>query len=190
MQYANANTDPSIYNPSLTLYAQVLNETNGSDINMKTASMAGFTEGKDIQTGPVNAYERTENAAGDTFFTLRNKTTYASKVNKVRVNLKQLSAGNDGTQLSKFKLYRDAVLTNAASYADIDTANSVIEVDLVQDYFSGGKLVFQGTVGKDSGEVFNLNDLDITLAPGETLTATYDTGTGDQSASLVWREDF
>lgn len=194
IKYANNNTTPSILNPSLTLYANVNNDGNNTDIEMRSASMAGFTEGKDIPTGPTNAFgdNSTHNTETE-FFHLRNKATYQGRTNKVRLMLKSLSCGNDTNGLANFNIYLNAGLdATPHSWTDIDADNSVVEVDTAKGFSTAGKLLFKGVVGKDSGETFNLEDLDIIVAPGDIITITSESAGASavQSATLLWQEDF
>ena len=111
--YANANTIPSILNPTLALCSMVQNSGNTSDLVLKTASMSGFIEGRNIRTGPVNSHNNTNTHSTETaLFTLQNKTTFFSKTNRVRVYLEQLAVANDVNQLATFRIYRNATLTD------------------------------------------------------------------------------
>ena len=67
-----------------------------------------------------------------------------------------------------------------------------MEVDTVQTYDSGGKVLFKGAVGKDNGANFSLEDLDIKVIPNDVITVTSDTlgGANPQRATLIWQEDF
>jgi len=193
VKYANSFVIPSIYNPNLTLSAEVSNDTNTSDIQLNTASMAGFTEGKNVVTGPVNAVGGTHSSAVENhFFHLRNKGTYVTLTNKIRCILKSLSAGNDTNGISEFTIYRNATLLGTPSWTDINGDDSVMEVDTVQTYDSGGKVLFKGIVGKDNGANFDLEDLGIKVIPNDVITVTSDTlgGANPQRATLIWQEDF
>ncbi len=192
IQYANNYVLPSIYNPSLPLHGEVVNQGNTTNLVVKTASMAAFVEGRSIVTGPSNAYQASSTHSTETaFFHLRNKGTYQSLQNRVSSIVRQLSVGNDANTLSTFRMYLNATLSGTAAWADINGADSVMEVDQVQAYVSGGKLLFAGTVGKDTGVSFPMSELDINIRPNDVLTVTSASGSsGAQSASIVWVEDF
>lgn len=193
IKYANAFQQPSIYNPSLTLYAKVLNDTNTSDIQLNTASMAGFTEGKNVVTGPINSSSGSGTSAVEvSHFHIRNKGTYLTKTNKVRCILKALSCGNDTNGISVFTIYRNATLGGVASWTDINGDDSVVEVDTVATYTSGGKVLFKGAVGQTNGNTFDLDSLDIKISPNDIITITSETegNSGLMVSSLIWQEDF
>jgi ABC-type ATPase with predicted acetyltransferase domain len=103
--------------------------------------------------------------------------------------LQQLSTGNDVNALATFKIYINATLSGVPSYTDINGNNSVMEVDTVQTYTSGGRVVFSAQVAKDNGSLFPLQDLDIVIKPGDVITVTSQSGSsGLMSASLIWKE--
>lgn len=190
IQYANANTDPSVYNPSLTLYAQVINSGNTSDLQLQTASMAGLTEGKNVVTGPVNIYGSASAVASvATIFSLRNKATYASKTNKVRVYLKTLTVANDTTSSAgKVSIWRNNALGGTPSWADVNGTDSVMEVDTAGTDTTGDRLLYTALVEKGGAGVFDLSTLDISILPGEIISVISEDGTMD--AVLTWQEDF
>ena len=192
IEYSNQHTSPSIYNPSLPLSIAASNTGNNSNIQVKTASMAGFIEGKDEKLGPVNAYEATSSHSSETaIFHLRNKATYLGQDNRVVSFLKQFSVGNDTTRMATFRIYLNATLTGTASWSDVNGDDSVMEVDTAQTYDSGGKLLFAGIVSKDNGQVFDLANLEIDIIPGDVVTITSESAnSNDMSAALIWQEDF
>ena len=194
IRYANNNLVPSIYNATLPVSAKVINSGNNTNLTFKTASMAGFVEGKSKVLGPFETYTATSSHSTETaFFHLRSKSTYLSKANRITAYLQQLSAGNDANVLSTFKVYKNATLSGTPTWNDVNGDDSIMEVDEVQTYTSGGTLLFSGVVGKDAGSVFSLklDDRGIIVRPGDVITVTsVSANTGAQAASLTWQEDF
>ena len=192
IKYANANTIPSIYNANLPLHAHVVNEGNASNITLKTASMAAFVEGKSIPLGPTNNFNASKSISTEEFlFSLRNKATINSVNSRVRMILKQISAGNDANALSTIRVYSNATLDITPTWTNVNGDDSCVEVDTTADYVSGGRLLFQGVVGKDNGQIFDLDNLDIQISPNEIITITAEAGqAGVQSVALTWQEDY
>ena len=201
VKYANNFQEPSIFNPSLTMYAQVVKTSGATDIVMHTASMSGFTEGKSIVTGPINTYTRTETISENTvnaFFVLQNKATYLTKTNKVRVKPVRMSVGNSLNGIVNVKVYVNQTISNTPTYADVNGDNSVIEVATDHTPTAAtGKLVFVGSVGPTSGSNFTFDNFAYTLVPGEYLTVEADIpdaagnpGSAELSVSITWQEDF
>ena len=118
----------------------------------------------------------------------------AREINQLRNApiLKALSCGNDTTAISTFTIYRGATLAGTPTWTDIDANNSVVEVDPVQTYTSGGKILFRGIVGREGGDDFNLESLDLNVSPNEIITVTSSTegNAALMVSSLVWQEDF
>jgi hypothetical protein len=194
ISYANQFALPSIYNPSLPVQVHASNSGNTSSLVVQSSSMAAFVEGKNIVTGPTNSTYNESAGTNPTYFNLRNKSTYpdASGItNRVRIYLRMMSVGNDKNALMRFIIYREATLTGTPSYSNVNSDNSVMEVDTTATYNTGGEIVFQAVVGKDSGQVYLLSDLDILLVPGEVLTIVGIVASGSTtSAALEWQEDF
>jgi len=192
IEYANQYLVPSIYNPSLPIHAEATNSGNNTDLLLKTASMAAFVEGDDLRLGVSNSfYQESTHSTETSFFNLKCKDTIGSITNRVRVYLKSLSIANDVNKLARFIIYLNPTLDITPTWVDIESTNSVIQSDITATYSSGGKIVFQCSIGKDSGNVFDLENLDIFLAPGDIITITSINNTsGLMSASLNWVEDF
>jgi len=196
VEYANNNVVPSIYNPSLTLSARVDNAATTDDLTIHTASMAGFTEGKNIVTGPVN----TTVATGASITTeieivaIRNNATYASKTNKTRVKLKGLSCGLDGTKIGQVRIYlAEAADLTGGTFTDLDANRSVISVNntLTGSTPATAKLLFDGILAPGGGATFDFENLNYILAPGDHLLITGEAaGAADITAAIIWQEDF
>ena len=105
--------------------------------------------------------------------------------------LKQISAGNDANALSTIRVYSNATLDITPTWTNVNGDDSCVEVDTTADYVSGGRLLFQGVVGKDSGATFDLDNLDIQIVPSDIITITAEAGqAGVQSVALTWQEDY
>jgi hypothetical protein len=194
IKYANKNIIPSVFNPSFPLHAHIVNTGNTTNITMKTASMAGFSEGKSIMTGPINAFEIDKSVATGSevyMYTLRNKSTYVGKNNRISSFIKSFSVGNDGNRLATFRMYENATLA-ATSYSDINGANSTMEADTAGSMTaSTGKLVWTGIGTKDGGETVNVVDLELAMRPGSTYTIVCESAdTQNRSIATIWQEDF
>lgn len=194
ISYANTNTQVSLLNPNFPICGEVVNSGNTSNLTMKIDSMAAFVEGKDVKTGPLNSIEETKNSSASeiAIITLRNKSTYASATNRVIVDLKTLSVGNDVNQLAIFKLWEDATLGGSPSYTDINATNSVIEYDVAGTTIASGRLVATYVCPKDNGLLIDLTKIELDIRPGHTITvgALSAGGAADHVAAFTWREDF
>jgi hypothetical protein len=178
IEYANANTVPSLDNPSLNLYACAENASNTSDIVLKSASMGIFVDGKRRDYGVNRGAENAANlsTANDTpVLSIRVNEVYASKLNRSQVKLNYVSAAVDHTKPVVFKFYANPELTGA-SFAAIDSSTSSVYKDTAATSLTGGVFLFALPLGKTSNEIIDLKD-QINLwrfGPGDVLTISAD----------------
>lgn len=201
IHYANKNTVPSTYNPNyhFTLWAN--NGSTTSDVVLKSASYAYFIEGTNEfielhqpqQSSGIK--QKTSVTTEVAIFTIRNKTAYASKTNYVDIILENITGSIEASaanNLGRYRLVKNATLGGTPSYADINTANSVCDIDVAGTTVTGGiGLIEVPLAGKNDKEVLDILNYKIVLGPGETVTLS---GSSANSAtiegSLLWRELF
>lgn len=198
--YANLHTSPSVYNPNFNFTAFVDNGATTDALDLSTASYAYFVEGysgqKEIHrpqqgTGIVTRASVTTEVP---IFTIRNKTTYASKTNFIDILLESWgvnSSASGTTNTTEVILIFNGSLTGA-SYSDIESNNSVVDIDTAASAVSGGKrflpVFLAGKEAADGGDLFKY---DIILHPGDTCTvAAASSSTATIKASLLWKELF
>jgi len=154
--------------------------------------MSAFTEGLEKQFGTSNSfYQESTHSTEESLFNILNKSTIGSTTNRVRVYLKNLSVANDVNKLARYNIYLNPTYDTTPSWTDVESTNSVVQTDVAATWQSGGKLLFTASVGKDSGAFFDLDNLDLFLAPGDSIAITSVNATsGLMSAALNWLEDF
>ena len=182
----NRLTTPTVRNPSfpVSIYAE------GGATALSASWNGGVIDGASVETGArffdESLSETLSGTSVSTLGTFRNKTTFFGIPNKVKAQLIRyefvVDAPSSGYGTVEFKIYKNAVLSGTASYADLDTNNSVLEVDLVQNYASGGRTIFtehvqyasSGGNGSKTGgsESLPALELSLSLLPGETATIT------------------
>jgi hypothetical protein len=187
-QYANTATVPSIYSPNLPISMRSENTTNTSDITMKSASMAGFVEGKRVLSGPIRSFSNSKAAGTPHTFSIRNSLTFGGRTNKVRIFIQLISTTADGTQPVVVNLLRNASLS-APSWTSI--ANSPIETDVSNSTITGGSSILSFGLAKvDSKIVQAQQEFSYEVDPGDTITIQTDGSTNaGWSATLSWVED-
>lgn len=185
--YANANTTPSLNNPSIPLRMEALNTSNTSNITTKSASMACFVDGNRANLGINRGIEHdaTISSSGVTPITsIRLPETFKSARNHASVKLNYVSCACEHTKPVKFNFYANAKLTGA-SFASIDS-DSVVQQDTSATAITGGVYLFSILLGKSSNQIVNLlEDLNIGLFfEGDVLTvaAEYASGTNAEVA--------
>lgn len=199
IKYANTYTVPSSYNPNYSLSVFADNLAVNSTVTCKVASWGFFIEG-DVETSTVSQPQYTTGSKQKTtvttevaIFTIRNKSTYASKTNFIDIVLERLSSSieaNTANNLGTVRLVKNTTLGGVPVYADISTANSIIEIDVAGTTLTGGKeLISIDLAGKNDRNFENLLGYKVFLHPNETITLA---GSSANSAtikgSLLWKE--
>ena len=190
-EIAGENTGPSVTNPVLPICCDVTKTSGGTDIIVKSASWSGGVNGDPLDVGERHFLDSDAatlvGAAEQHLFTIRNKTTFQSKTNRVVVIPKILFVEADGTKRVDFFGYLNATIT-APTYADHDAANSVIEVDKLAT-IAGGTLRIKIPLAKIDSDRILLKPFGIKLRPGDTFTITsLSASASDVEAVLDWDE--
>jgi len=199
--YANLNVVPSIYNPNFHLMVHALNGATTSNLITKSSSMGYFIEGKtkytELQQPQFSSSKRQKTAVTteEAIFTIRNKSTYASKVNFLDVLLENISISieaNSANNLGVIYLTRNATLGGIPIYADINTTDSVIGIDVAGTTVTNGKRILSiNLAGKNDRDIVNLVDFDIILTANDTVTVSGESvNAATFNASMLWKELF
>jgi len=203
IMYPNTAAVTSILNPTLPLFAEVLNSGNNTDVVMKTPSAMAALEG---ETGtpfnPLDVHNTFDAAAtfGDTnnnhLVTIRNKATFALIANRTPIEIRGINIARSasGANTSNVRLYRNATFAGALTYADIDTNNSPVETSITTTTITSTNAEYAYIISSSvtlQAILFVSNEL--VLQPGETLTIGIQDG-GVQSTDFVqtvnWVEKF
>lgn len=199
--YSNKNTEPSVHMPHFFHTMWVNNKATTSDLVVKSSSYAYFVEGKTSfielhqpqnSTGIISLGSVQSEVA---IFTIRNKATYAGKTNFIDILIEHLSASIEAgaaNNLGSVRLIKNTTLGGTPSYSDINTSNSVVEIDTAGTTVTGGTTIFPAPLaGKNDKFIESIRNLKLILNPSETLTLA---GTSVASAtiqgSLLWKELF
>lgn len=212
IQYPNANTIPTLRNPSLQLYASVYNAAAGTatPVTLQTAGMGAFIEGQ------INAWldsrfsvygtKSLATGAGTTansaIVSLLNNTTYQNVNNQVMIRVTELSlvatAITATTQQVLVSLFKNATVTGAA-FTAVNANTSVASFDTAGTTISGGTLLCAFYVSGSTlfrTKVIDLSPMEIWLAPGDQLVChgLYTAGAIAQTATVYagfsWAERF
>jgi hypothetical protein len=185
--YANANTQVSLINPTLPVFAGVLNTTNDTNITLRTPSWMAAVEGLIVQTGDNHGATGTKTLADATetpILSITNDLTYGSVENRIPVELSLISAAVEHTKAVTINLYRNVTLVGA-SWTIVHADSSPIRYDTSATSFTGGDLMFSMSLGRTGNQVIQLNREDLALLlPGDTITATADP-TASNNAEVV-----
>ena len=194
--YANANTVPSLLNPSFPILWSVENTTNNTNITVKGASCVGEVEGKIVYLGPTNAIGNTKAGVTTTLtniLTIRNKGTFQSLTNRTPIVPLKYSIAVDGNKPAEFQLVKNATLGGTPAYTDISINTSVVDYDTAGTTVTGGKVIDFGTLGATgSANESGTATTDILVLPNDTITIAVraTATTTDATVAIRWVEDF
>ena len=194
--YANANTGPSLQNPTLPLHIMSKNNGNATNLTIKTSSMAGFVGGKNAALSVLNSRSNNITGLATTelpILSVKNKIVYQSTLNRVAIKPEFISLATEGNKPTIFRIRLNPVLTGPVAFADVDAATSVVATDIAATGVSGGRILLTTVLGKTSSEIINFHELDKQLEPGEVLCITAEATSGsaqEATASATWNELF
>jgi len=192
--YANKNTVPSVYNPTFPLYVSAINQANTTNMTLKTASMVGMVQGKEVDLGERFGADASKGSVTTevAVLTIRVKEVYQSRINRTHIFPDLWSGGgeNAGNKALSFRLLYNATLGGTPSYSDVDTNTSVVEVDTSATTVTGGfEFLEVITVGGQGSQVVQL-DRGFHMAPGDTLTVTAVSSSSSTAiTALGWVEE-
>lgn len=196
MSYANLNTTPSLYYPIFPMTAICSNTSNTTQVALNICCLNAFFEGVPRLLGPRFGFENSKLCSSSTspfdcLFTIRNKTTYRSLLNKLPIHIFNLTAATDN-QLMVIKLLKNATLSGTPTWIDINTNDSVVEYTTNSVSVSNGNEIMSVSLPKAGNASFQFQIYDIVLEPGDTLSiGVRDTVVQSTTvlASLNWVED-
>ena len=174
IQYPNANTTPSLGNPSLRLGMYAVSLGSTTNLTVKSGSMAGFIEGTAAKTRNPRAVDHTQslgNSAATTLIALRNRKTYNGKFNQVEIQPELLSLANEGTKNVKIEV-------RTTTYPNIELQYTAAGTNLVSDVatdsrtFTGGTLIAAFSLAGGQNITIDLTPLQIEMPPGLHLIVT------------------
>ena len=191
IKYANRNTIPSVTNPTFHLG---LCASGTADVWCKTASIAGFVEGKVELLSPPHAAEFIGAVSVATpVISIRCGEIYhsgGSRTNLRDIVLGLISATVTGSNKPVVgRLVKNAVLTDP-EWVAFDNGNSIAHVDTSATGYSGGEVMLSAGVGASTPPI-PLQGKKFEIVPGDTLSLIIEpTGTpADVVASAGWQED-
>ena len=199
--YTNQNTEPSTHNPNFHHTMWVNNKGTTSNLILKSSSYGYFVEGK---TSFIELHQP-ENSSGKqtkatvttevAIFTIRNKATYVSKTNFIDILLMGTSGSIEATSannLGEIRVVKNATLGGSPLYSNINTTNSVVEIDTSGTTVTGGtEIGSELLAGKNDKLNRDLINSKFIIAPGETVTfAGNSANSSTINARCSWRELF
>jgi hypothetical protein len=192
--YSNLAVIPSLLNPTLHANLIIKTETgySGGALAMKTASMAGFIQGKENPSG-LRRSVTVEKSIGTTetvLLILLNGLVFNGLKNKITVFPDFMSFGSESAKIVTLRLYKGPTgITGAAALTAVQSGVSVMSSGSVGTTFTGGAqlltMIFFGGGERDLGK------LSAKIRPGERYLVTAEISSGAASlvnVSMTWVE--
>lgn len=193
IEYANANTTPSVSNPGLQLMGQVT--SSGGFAELQMSSMSLYIE------GDVNPYLGIRNNVSSTatvsttlsnVLTIQDDPIFSSITNQLMVMPDQLSLLNSSTSGGDaiFSLYLNPTVGGSPAFSSVN-ANSAVSYDISGTTVTGGTLLGSFFLSSGSSLSIDIGEYGIQLSPGDNLVvACTSNSTITVSASISWLEQF
>lgn len=198
VKWPNANITPTLGNPSL--FCGWLARSIGGTADLSVYGISAMTaiEGRDdaptnfessttVEQASVNSTERTH-------LILRNRAIFADRLNLTIVEPRYLSVANEGSKPVIIRIYGDAVPNGVTNFTNVNTENSVMQVDSSQNTLvSNVAALIEFTIqGGDGDPNIDLSRLQGEFLANESLTITSQVVSGgttaDVTISIGWEE--
>lgn len=203
IKYSNLSSLPQLSNPNLLLYGQVINSGNANNLTMYITCAGVHLDGPREYIGPQFGIDNNKTITTENnIITLKNATTVNGVPNRGLARLRTISLAYDGgngvcqTRIKKGSTVAGSPVFNAIDGVAsingtvITSANSIISYDVAGTTLSGGKILFNSCLARNSNLIADLTNYNIFIAPGEFLTISMAaTASGICSVALNWQED-
>lgn len=200
LNFPNTRTTPHQSQPSFPFTMAAYSAGSTTDVSLSVGSYAGFVEGEIRNIGPRMSYGVTSAVTSSTsaytpLFTIRNSYVFNGRPNQSVVKLLDIHGAAKSTNgLTTFYLIRNATLSaGTVNWQQFDTASSTYwdRGATACTIGSDARVIWSGITAESDSFNVALEDTEITLQPGETLTLAVRSvsATATCVASLNTRED-
>lgn len=160
IEYANANTNPSLQVPSLKLFAQTKNVANTTDIVLKTPCMAAYIEGKIPQFGRRAGLTVESKTGLNTSYvpvmSFKMANVFNGTQNRQLLKVNLISVANDHNKAMLFRFAGNMTLTGA-SFSEIASGQSSVLLDTSATAATGGQEFFTLPLGAGDSAIIDLS---------------------------------
>lgn len=194
IKYANANTTPSLGNPSLRMGLYCVSLGSTTALTVRSASMSAFVEGEPENTRNPRAFANTQtlSTTNETLvLSVRNTRIYNGYANQVEIEPLGVSLANETNKNVIVRVRAAESFGVEQNFSDLG-ANLVSDVDTTAAAITSGTTLANFIVAPGGQADKNLKDFLIRIPPTLQIAITAQrTGgaSGDVTASLTWYED-
>lgn len=194
---ANTQAQPSVEQPVQPITFEVGRTSGAGAVTLSTNSWSagriGFVGNEDL---PSDRYFESVNTKSGvstetSILTVRNKSTFQGKTNRVVVHFNFITASSDGTKNVIIHAKKNSTLGGTPAYTDVNSDNSVVDVDAAGTTVTGGQDKLPVTLGKEGSQSFIIRELSLKLYPGETMTFSAESANNTEvTIGVSWHEEF
>lgn len=194
LEYVNANTRPSVSNPTFRIGWLAQNSGNTTDLVVLGGSGAGFIEGVESLDNAPRGLDNIVSSVGLTptnILTIRNRSHFGNTLNRAVIRPLVLSLGTDSAKGAIFTITANATLETSAEFSYIDLETSLVEFTLDPSTVIGGRVLASFFVSSN-GTVPSLGDIELDVVPNGSLTLSarvVATPNALMVGSATWQED-
>lgn len=191
VKYANANTAPSIGDPSLCFSAKVANTTNATAVTLATPSIAMFVEGEEPLLGVRRGIHNTKTTVTTAYLpivSVRLGQHYSAKAIRTFAKILRVAVSAEHTKPIAIAAIENGTLVGAV-WASVDSNVSALQYDTTATAVTGGAEIFAVPLGKGGNAILSFADDHWAgiLDPGRVITfaAIANSGTGGEATVAV-----
>jgi len=196
IEWANNQTTANFGNPSMKIgWAAASLGATGTNLTVEGASQMGAIEGSTPRLNRSKATQNTKSGIGTTLtsvLTIKNRLAYGDKFNLGDILPIGVSVDNDHNKGVIIELFKNATLAGVTNYQYIDENNSIALLDTAGTTVTGGVRIGSFTVGSGLSEDKDIEKLNQSILPDETLTIAVRTVIGtttNTTATITWFEE-
>lgn len=194
IKYANANTTPSLGNPSLRVGLYCVSLGSTTDLVVRSGSVAAFVQGRTEKTRNPRAFanNQTLSTTNETnVLTIRNRRTYNGYFNQVEIEPLGMSLANETNKNVIVRVRASGDFGVEKNFTNVGT-NLISDVDTTAGIISSGSILANFVVAPGAQADKDLTSFAVRIPPSLSIAITAErTGgaSGDVTASLTWYED-
>ena len=194
-KYNNANTSPSLRNPSMPVMWEALNSTNSASATVFASEGAAFIEGEEDATlmprfgafGEVTSVTTSVHHV----VSIRNRFTVGAQVNRAILRLLAISGGVEHNKTMTVHFYVGPTFSTPAIYADVAPYN-IAQTSTTTATLTGGTEVVNFPLGRTGTITLLGKELNFVILPGQALSvgvSAQSGTTGECAFGTTWLVD-
>ncbi len=192
IQYPNINTNTSLTNPILPLYAINVSANAAGSTQMKIPCMAAFLEGILVSDNIRYAAIGTVFSATGLVLAVRNNTTFNGLINSKSMQPNFSGLATTGANVARFDFLMNPALAGT-NYTPVNTSTgySIASFSTTASSITGGRVLLSYYIAATSYDNILIDNLNLVLNPGDVLAIRANiAASATVSASLSWTEQF